>query len=112
MWQNRGRRQCSDPPPGDGGGWFIQDRVFEAFAAPDQDGQYAGLLRGELQPAGRNQAEPPGMFGHDGSEPGMMQAFIHHQQHVLASLYEHDPVWLQSGIGEARGKQVRLSDDP
>lgn len=42
----------------------------------------------------------------------MAQPFLHRRQDGLAGFREDDPIRMQSGGGKARGKQVRLLQDP
>ena len=55
----------------------------------------------QLQPAGGNKAQPPGLFGHHGGEAGMAKAFFLGGQHVLAGFCKFDACGVEDVGGEA-----------
>ncbi len=112
MGQSGWRRQGGDPPAGGGGSWLVQGGVIEALAAPDQNGQDAGLLRRQLQSAGGNQAQPAAMLSDHCGEAGMSETFFHYGQHLFAGLGEDDATGVQPDASKARGEQISLPQHP
>ena len=87
-------------------------RIVEGLTAAQQDCHDAGLLRGKLQAAGCDEADPARGFADDRGEAGVAQPFLHDRQDVPAGFGEDQTLGRQSDGGEGWGEQVGLAQDP